>query len=851
MSKVIVNTTNTFDEWRVKTNEIGSGLGDIATLTQNAVIVYTNNINGINDNTFTGTPATFNVTRNNKATPNPVYEITIINGGSGYAVNDTITILGSNAGGVDGVNDMVITVSAQTATVITAVTVVGTPTTDLVAEVNQLRTEAGLATLTTTSQIFSGAINELDDLQGNVNIKVAKAASLPKSTFATITDAVKQIDEFQGNVVLTTTAQTTSGALVEHEADIGSMSFDTSTSSIALVVTAGNHVVLGSTITTGLNALKARTDFLLDEVGGEMSVDYDGPETDIISALDSLYSASSTSTLDNTYLKRNGLLDMTGMLQLDDLGVSVSGGTNPMLFKVGATGSSHEKMRIKVNGNVGIGKTTGINYKLDVSGDIAGTTLRYGTDDTDVRYLRTARTTEQEVSTPTKFTGTVKFEDPLYIGSTLVADDTLSITEWTQDRIGEVFTGNSVSGGITSTYNDTTGKVSLAIANNAHTHISTNITDWTEAVQDTTGAMVTSNTENGLVVTYDDTSGKLNFDVNDPVLSISGDATGSSTMTNLGNTDIALTLTDESVQDIVGAMVVGNTETGITVDYQDSDGTIDFALTADPIINLTGDATGAVTLTNLASSTFDLPVVILDDSHNHVIGNIDDFTENVQDIVGGMVDDSLESGISVTYHDDDGNLHFDVNDPTFTLTGDVTSAAITQNNLGSVTIPTTLNLGSDAMKETIQDIVGAMVTGNTESGIVVTYDDAGTATGKLDFNASSSHTINLLGAVTGSATISNASGTYDITTSHGNPQSPQLTLSGDASGSATFTNLGNATLSVTVADDSHTHDGRYYTEAEINSIAGGTGLGTNAGGAKTISTSSPNGGSDGDIWYQV
>jgi len=44
-----------------------------------------------------------------------------------------------------------------------------------------------------------------------------------------------------------------------------------------------------------------------------------------------------------------------------------------------------------------------------------------------------------------------------------------------------------------------------------------------------------------------------------------------------------------------------------------------------------------------------------------------------------------------------------------------------------------------------------------------------------------------------------------------------LTLSGDASGSATFTNMANATLSVVVANDSHTHDGRYYTESESNS----------------------------------
>ena len=46
---------------------------------------------------------------------------------------------------------------------------------------------------------------------------------------------------------------------------------------------------------------------------------------------------------------------------------------------------------------------------------------------------------------------------------------------------------------------------------------------------------------------------------------------------------------------------------------------------------------------------------------------------------------------------------------------------------------------------------------------------------------------------------------------------PTLTLNGDVSGSATFTNLGNATLTVAVANDSHTHDGRYYTESESDS----------------------------------
>ena len=41
---------------------------------------------------------------------------------------------------------------------------------------------------------------------------------------------------------------------------------------------------------------------------------------------------------------------------------------------------------------------------------------------------------------------------------------------------------------------------------------------------------------------------------------------------------ITATLTNEEVQDIVGGMVTGNTETGISVTYQDADGTLDFVV---------------------------------------------------------------------------------------------------------------------------------------------------------------------------------------------------------------------------------------------------------------------------------
>ena len=47
--------------------------------------------------------------------------------------------------------------------------------------------------------------------------------------------------------------------------------------------------------------------------------------------------------------------------------------------------------------------------------------------------------------------------------------------------------------------------------------------------------------------------------------------------------------------------------------------------------------------------------------------------------------------------------------------------------------------------------------------------------------------------------------------------SPTITLAGDATGSVTLTNLGNGTLTMAVVNDSHTHDGRYYTETESDS----------------------------------
>jgi len=65
----------------------------------------------------------------------------------------------------------------------------------------------------------------------------------------------------------------------------------------------------------------------------------------------------------------------------------------------------------------------------------------------------------------------------------------------------------------------------------------------------------------------------------------------------------------DSIKDIVGGMVTGNTETGLSVTYDDTNKNLDFVLTKDPKITLTGDVTGSGTMTNLGNVSIALETV--------------------------------------------------------------------------------------------------------------------------------------------------------------------------------------------------------------------------------------------------
>ena len=103
----------------------------------------------------------------------------------------------------------------------------------------------------------------------------------------------------------------------------------------------------------------------------------------------------------------------------------------------------------------------------------------------------------------------------------------------------------------------------------------------------------------------------------------------------------------------------------------------------------------------------------------------------------------------VLFHD--GNERLKTTDDGVTITGTVSATTFSGSGASLTNIPSSQLSGAlpaidgsnltgisdtntQLSTEQVQDIVGGMVSGNTESGITVTYDDAGTGTGKLNFS---------------------------------------------------------------------------------------------------------------------
>lgn len=126
--------------------------------------------------------------------------------------------------------------------------------------------------------------------------------------------------------------------------------------------------------------------------------------------------------------------------------------------------------------------------------------------------------------------------------------------------------------GSASILNLASASATISVIDDSHNHSSSTITDFAEAVADTVGNMVNSNTENRITVTYDDNDNTLDFDVDDFDIVLSGDVSGSATVTNLASINISASVADNSHNHVAAnitdfeSAVEAVTEAFVTID---------------------------------------------------------------------------------------------------------------------------------------------------------------------------------------------------------------------------------------------------------------------------------------------
>lgn len=231
----------------------------------------------------------------------------------------------------------------------------------------------------------------------------------------------------------------------------------------------------------------------------------------------------------------------------------------------------------------------------------------------------------------------------------------------------------------------------------------------TERVEDIVGAMVSTNSESGIAVTYDDTNGKLDFNVADFTITLGGDLSGNVTITDLANATLTATIVADSVA--LGTDTTGNyvedvtAGAGLAKTSTAGEGqTVDLAIGAGTGITVNADD---VEIKNAANFS-------------------DNYVQRWDDTNGQFID-------STFYSSDGGTLSYTSTD--LIVGGDL---QVVGNDIKSSSnaVAITLN-GADV---TIQGNLTVAGTTTTSNSTVTTYDDPVLELGTINGGAPSSAT---------------------------------------------------------------------------------------------------------------
>ena len=303
-------------------------------------------------------------------------------------------------------------------------------------------------------------------------------------------------------------------------------------------------------------------------------------------------------TVDGTGINIGQAVETTSNVTFNSVAAALTGNVTGNVSG-DVTGNADTATALETARNIG-----GVSFDGTASINLPGVNTAGNQDTTGNAATATAWETGRTISLTGDVTGSVTGVDGTgnaSIATTIQPNSVALGTDTTGDYVSTVTSGNYLTGGtsgegstptlnVDATPNNTASKV---VARDASGNFSAGTV--TAALSGNASTASTLATARNIAVTGAVT-GNANFDgsgnisiattaTSDPTVTLTGAVTGSGTMTNLGNVSIATTAT------------------------------------ADPTLTLSGDASGSATFTNLGNAT--LTVTVADDSHNHVISNVD------------------------------------------------------------------------------------------------------------------------------------------------------------------------------------------------------------------------------------
>jgi predicted small metal-binding protein len=292
--------------------------------------------------------------------------------------------------------------------------------------------------------------------------------------------------------------------------------------------------------------------------------------------------------------------------------------------------------------------------------------------------------------------------------------------------------------------------IAAALAAGTHTNITVGYNDVAnslsltatyddEEVMDAIATSLTSGT--GITKVYDDVANTITVSVDTTViatkqyvdtavsslsntasttyvpLSLLGQADGVAELDENGFVPASQLSIDEKIQDVAAKLITDGTHYNISVSYNDTNATLSLSANYDDEEVMDAIATSLTAGNGITKTYDDVANTITLAVDTSVMANktyVDTAISNLVDAAPGLLDTLNEIAAAIG---DDAN---------FVTT--ITTALATKLN---ITTAASTYLALTDTDERIQDVVGGMVAGNTEStGLAVTYDDP---TGKLNF----------------------------------------------------------------------------------------------------------------------